>query len=162
MFWKYAPNSQENTHAKVWYFNKVALQLYWNHTSALVFSCKFAAYFQNTFSLEHFWTASSVFLGHRKRPVASRRLTHFLQMVLEEIFTKRKLGPNKNWRVKIPQIMWRFSSHFLWLWKKMWKDFRLSCFCSTAINIANKLKVDDYVSILHLSVCLSVCLLGVC
>ena len=27
----------------------VALQLYWNHTSAWVFSCKFAAYFQNTF-----------------------------------------------------------------------------------------------------------------
>ena len=25
-------------------------QLYWNHTSAWVFSCKFAAYFQNTFS----------------------------------------------------------------------------------------------------------------
>ena len=31
-------------------FNKVALQLYWNHTSAWVFSCKFAAYFQNNFS----------------------------------------------------------------------------------------------------------------
>ena len=31
-------------------FNKVAKQLYWNHTSAWVFSCKFAAYFQNTFS----------------------------------------------------------------------------------------------------------------
>ena len=26
------------------------LQLYWNHTSAWVFSCKFAAYFQDTFS----------------------------------------------------------------------------------------------------------------
>ena len=26
-----------------------AKQLYWNHTSAWVFSCKFAAYFQNTF-----------------------------------------------------------------------------------------------------------------
>ena len=26
----------------------VALQLYWNHTSAWVFSCKFAAYFQKT------------------------------------------------------------------------------------------------------------------
>ena len=25
-------------------------QLYWNHTSAWVFSCKFAAYFKNTFS----------------------------------------------------------------------------------------------------------------
>ena len=31
-------------------FNKVALQLYWNHTSALKFSSKFAAYFKNTFS----------------------------------------------------------------------------------------------------------------
>ena len=27
---------------------KVALQLYWKHTPAWVFSCKFAAYFQNT------------------------------------------------------------------------------------------------------------------
>ena len=39
--------------------NKVALQLYLNHTSASVFSCKFAAYFQNTFSLEHSWRAAS-------------------------------------------------------------------------------------------------------
>ena len=30
-------------------FNKVALQLYWNHTSEWMFSCKFAAYLQNTF-----------------------------------------------------------------------------------------------------------------
>ena len=30
-------------------FNKVALQLYWNHSLAWVFSCKFAAYFWNTF-----------------------------------------------------------------------------------------------------------------
>ena len=27
------------------YFNKIAVQLHWNHTSAWVFSCKFAAYF---------------------------------------------------------------------------------------------------------------------
>ena len=31
-------------------FNIVALQLYWNHTSEWLFSCKFAACFQNTFS----------------------------------------------------------------------------------------------------------------
>ena len=31
-------------------FNTVAMQLYWNHTSTWVFSCKCAAYFQNTFS----------------------------------------------------------------------------------------------------------------
>ena len=30
-------------------FNKVAKQLYWIHTLAWMFSCKFAAYFQNTF-----------------------------------------------------------------------------------------------------------------
>ena len=30
-------------------FIKVVKQLYWNHTSAWVFSCKLAAYFQNTF-----------------------------------------------------------------------------------------------------------------
>ena len=41
-------------------FNKVAKQLYRNHTSAWVFSCKFAAYFQSTFSEEQLWTAASV------------------------------------------------------------------------------------------------------
>ena len=30
-------------------FNKIAKQLYWNHTSAYVFSCKFATYFRTTF-----------------------------------------------------------------------------------------------------------------
>ena len=34
VFWKYAANLQENTHAEV------TLQLYWTHTSAWVFSCK--------------------------------------------------------------------------------------------------------------------------
>ena len=42
VFWKYAVNLQENTHAEVW-----------NHTSAWLFSCKFAAYFQNTFFQEY-------------------------------------------------------------------------------------------------------------
>ena len=44
-------------------FNKVAKQLYrqlyWNPISAWVFSCKFAAYSQNTFSLKHLWVAAS-------------------------------------------------------------------------------------------------------
>ena len=37
-------------------FNKTAKQLYWNHTPAWVFFCKFAAYFQNTFLYEHLYT----------------------------------------------------------------------------------------------------------
>ena len=51
------------THMPKCDFNKVALQFYWNCTSAWVFSCKFAAYFQNTFPQEHLWTAASVLLG---------------------------------------------------------------------------------------------------
>ena len=41
-------------------FNEFAKQLYWNHTSAWVLSCRFAAYFQNNFSEEHLWRAASV------------------------------------------------------------------------------------------------------
>ena len=41
-------------------FNKVTLELYWNHTLAWVFSFKFAAYFQSTFSQEHLWVNASV------------------------------------------------------------------------------------------------------
>ena len=40
-------------------FNKVAKQLYWNRILARVF-CKFAVYFQNTFSEEHICRAASV------------------------------------------------------------------------------------------------------
>ena len=41
-------------------FNKLAKQLYWNHTSAWVLSCKFAIYFQNIFLWEHVWKAASI------------------------------------------------------------------------------------------------------
>ena len=40
-------------------FNKVALQFYENHTSTWVFSSKFVASFQNTFSQEHLWKTAS-------------------------------------------------------------------------------------------------------
>ena len=40
-------------------FNKVTKQLYWNHYSAWVFSCKFGVYFQNLFSREQLWRAAS-------------------------------------------------------------------------------------------------------
>ena len=39
--------------------NKVSKQFYWNRTSARMFSPKFAAYFQNTFSQKRLWTAAS-------------------------------------------------------------------------------------------------------
>ena len=39
--------------------NKVAKQLYWDHTSAWVFSCKFTSYFQSTFFTEHLRATNS-------------------------------------------------------------------------------------------------------
>ena len=40
-------------------FGKVAEQLYWNHNVArVVFFCKFAAKFQNTFLKQHLWRAA--------------------------------------------------------------------------------------------------------
>ena len=47
-------------------FNKVALQLHWDHTLAWVFFCKCVSYFQNNFLLEHlmmgyFWTYLTIF-----------------------------------------------------------------------------------------------------
>ena len=59
------------THMAKGDFNKVTVKLYWKRTSAwvlqlywhtfsgCVFSCKFAAYFQGTFSTEHRWMATS-------------------------------------------------------------------------------------------------------
>ena len=41
-------------------FNKIALQLYWNRTSAWMFPCILATYFQSTFSFEHLWTTAFV------------------------------------------------------------------------------------------------------
>ena len=43
-----------------------ALQLYWNHTSAWVFPCKFAMYFQNTFFEEQLWrVVSGIYMNIR-------------------------------------------------------------------------------------------------
>ena len=47
-------------------FNKVGLQLCWNHTSAWVLSCKFTAYSQNTFFQEHLWMPASVLRNFEK------------------------------------------------------------------------------------------------
>ena len=59
VFLKKGQQIYKKTHMPKCDFNKFALQLYWNYTSAWVFSCKFAAYFQNTFYTEHLWTAAS-------------------------------------------------------------------------------------------------------
>ena len=62
-------------------FSKVAKQLYWNHTSAWAFSCKFAVYFQNTSSKEHLWMAASEYWDYR-RTCSISQTTH---VVLDRI-----------------------------------------------------------------------------
>ena len=57
-------------------FNKVAKQLYWNHNSAWVFSCKFAAYFSGWLLL--YWLK-----------VKSQYAHHFLQQDALRIFRNR-------------------------------------------------------------------------
>ena len=66
-------------------FNKIPKQIYWNHTLAWVFSCKFAAYFEKTFSTEHLWMAPSVsyWAGQNVFKVKNRYLISLL--VLREL-----------------------------------------------------------------------------
>ena len=45
------------------------MELYWNHTSAWVISCKFAAVLHNTFFEEHLWGAASGHLHHNKKHI---------------------------------------------------------------------------------------------
>ena len=68
-------------------FYKVAKKLYSNHTSARVFSCKFAAYFQNTFFKEHLWMAASddsLFLRYIQKWTLLRMLLRGCNLVLWE------------------------------------------------------------------------------
>ena len=58
-------------------FNKVAFQLYGNHISAWVLSCKFAAYFQNTILWEQLWIAASAPSKTRFSPFISATGNYF-------------------------------------------------------------------------------------
>ena len=68
-YWKPIKIS-EDLHEKKW-----IIKSFWSspsevflekgHTLAWVFSCKFAAYFQNTFSWEHLWRAASGYFEQR-------------------------------------------------------------------------------------------------
>ena len=51
----------------------ISKQLYWNHTLTWMFSCKFAAFFQNTFSQEHLWMTAS---GYCKKFMSDIKSDH--------------------------------------------------------------------------------------
>ena len=99
-----------------------AKQLYWNRTSAWVFSCKFAAYFQN--NLEHLWMAASEYYGidgtglewfkayfsNRKQRISSQDVS------INCISTRTTSFPNlRNWPVKSVKPFNR--SHVCWWYK---------------------------------------------
>ena len=58
-------------------FNKIALQLYRNHTLTWVFSCRFTGYFLKAFFQGHLWRDASVskLVGH---PLISLDLLNFM------------------------------------------------------------------------------------
>ena len=65
-------------------FNKAAKQLYWNRTSACVFFCRFAAYFQKTFSQEHLRVAA----------VSTMDLERFYEYCIK---LKSKMSEERDW-----------------------------------------------------------------
>ena len=63
VFLEIPQNSQENTCARVFFFNKVADQacnFIKKETLAQVISCEFCEISKNTFFTEHFWTTASI------------------------------------------------------------------------------------------------------
>ena len=58
MFSAYALQMYRRTHIWKCDVNKVAMQLYWNHAFALLFSCKSAVCLQNTLFEEPLWVAA--------------------------------------------------------------------------------------------------------
>ena len=58
-----------------------------NHISAWVFSCQFAAYFQNKFSKEHLWRAASGNALVLEETVVGV-LSHFVRSICPEVFCK--------------------------------------------------------------------------
>ena len=74
-------------------FNKATLQLYWNNTSAWVFSCKYAAYFQSTFLDEHLWSVATsvfncrpIFGSYEEINLPPQKLVVFILYYFEHIF----------------------------------------------------------------------------
>ena len=82
VFWKYAANFQENTHAEVW-----------NHFLAWVFSCKFVGHLQNTFTWEDLWraaceasTLSQVWRYKKAKQIPSKPFSSISYIVVIGIF----------------------------------------------------------------------------
>ena len=80
------------------------MQLYWNCTSAWVFSCKFAAYFQKTFSQEHLWVAASVVSGFKMYTKL------FMNSTTKNVFKHSKCMRGRGQQVNAPKELLMYPS----------------------------------------------------
>ena len=91
-------------------FNKVALQFYWNRTSAWAHSCKFAAYFQNTFSTEPLWMAASVSLQNvHQQPMKTHHCFCYvfsIHLCFSELIST-------HWSLSVPPLKYQRIRDFL-------------------------------------------------
>ena len=94
-------------------FNKVAKQFYWNHTSAWVFSCKFAAYFQNTFSSEHLRTAASNTRYYWRKALFQLRFFHLVNNILVCFTSLERFARDKKLTVRINKVGHKVEKKFL-------------------------------------------------
>ena len=102
-------------------FNKVAKQLYWNHTSAWVSSCKFTAYFQNTFFTKHLRATTSEYkdlsVTLLKRDCGT---CVFLRILRKKIFAKKR-NCRCSTGFEIHVSLWQVLVGKVKLWKKIQK-----------------------------------------
>ena len=109
MFWKYAANLQENVHAKVW------LQLYGNHTSAWVFSGKFA-----TYSQKHLFLTTPLDGCFWKYEISNIIKMKYYNRIHGLCMTVMKIFPRANIFVTtILEVILIMDELFVYYWKKI-------------------------------------------
>ena len=99
-------------------FNKFAFQLYWNRTSAGVFSCIFSAYFQNTFYLEHLWVTASLYLISKDHVIVSCRKGETL--TVKNIYFCFRCFPSQQWIVLITYLQCNYLLNTNVIWGLEW------------------------------------------
>ena len=140
-------------------FNNVALHLFWSRTLVWVSSCKFAAYFQNTFSWEHLRTAASgvskwinllsvlhgsVICFHD--PLDENDLVAVRRLIHQEVSTKVRQRGELNWASQLKASGQQISSTIMSRPDKtrlerpslvkapllVWCQFAYICLCAAA------------------------------
>ena len=131
------------------------MQLYWNRTLAWVFSCKFDAYFQNTFSSEHLWTAASViFMLPKLLDFRSEDIQSYLRMYHQQL--KKSLAETCKHILKgLLHIKWGFIIDLFWI--LVINACSTNLFAGDLQKSFNKVIWSSVRECFQLQVCLSMC-----